>query len=125
MYSYPPEYLLHPVPVLAVYGLPETDEKLVDVEPTPLSRGDSLSNSLLKILTNKSEYTIYEATRYTTTQSPPPFRVITVSKVCHFFKQESFFFFNVYCLGLCFTSKTTTCNYEYTTTPLFTITTFS
>lgn len=92
MYSYPPEYLLHPVPVLALYGLTNTDETnlLVDVEPTetmgspsrrdPTSRS-GLANALLSIFTSKPEYTLYEATRYISTSHAPPFRVITVSKV--------------------------------------------
>ncbi|KAG2200136.1 hypothetical protein INT47_012417 [Mucor saturninus] len=91
MYSYPPEYLLHPVPVLALYGLANTDETnlLVDVEPTETtgspSRRDAtsrsgLANALLSIFTSKPEYTLYEATRYISTSHAPPFRVITVSK---------------------------------------------
>lgn len=92
MYSYPPEYLLHPVPVLALYGLTNADETslLVDVEPTetisspsrkdPTSRS-GLGNALLSVFTNKPEYTLYEATRYISTSQSPPFRVITVSKV--------------------------------------------
>jgi hypothetical protein len=98
MYSYPPEYLSHPVPVLAVYGLSEPEEKLVDVEST----ASSLNSSLLKLLTNKSEYTIYEATN---NQLPPPFRVITVSKVPILFK----YVFYLILLGLCFASETTSC----------------
>lgn len=102
MYSYPPEYLLHPVPVLALYGLKNTDEPslLVDVEPTENigspSRKDStsrsgLANSLLSILTNKTEYTLYEATRYLSNSQAPPFRVITVSKVILSFQHKTRF----------------------------------
>lgn len=97
MYSYPPEYLLHPVPVLALYGLTSSDEAsslLVDVDlPTSTTDSNSpsrgagattksgLANSLLSILTNKTEYNLYEATRYLSSNHAPPFRVITVSKV--------------------------------------------
>lgn len=92
MYSYPPEYLLHPVPVLAVYGLKSSDETLpplVDVEttdnntpsrPTSTTKG-GLVESLLNTLTAKTEYTLYEATKYLSGNQAPPFRVITVSKV--------------------------------------------
>ncbi|KAI7905331.1 Gryzun, putative trafficking through golgi-domain-containing protein [Cokeromyces recurvatus] len=84
MYSYPPEYLLHPTPVLALYGLTITNEaKLVDVdtqdtEPTTRS---NLVNLLLNIFTSKTDYTLYEAPKYlSNNQTLPPFRVITVSK---------------------------------------------
>ncbi|KAI9481008.1 MAG: Gryzun, putative trafficking through golgi-domain-containing protein [Benjaminiella poitrasii] len=91
MYSYPPEYLLHPVPVLALYGLTATDEaKLVDidipfddsVETTNLPAiRSTLVNSLLHTFTNKTDYTLYEASGYlSSNQASPPFRVITVSK---------------------------------------------
>ncbi|CEP08285.1 hypothetical protein [Parasitella parasitica] len=119
MYSYPPEYLLHPVPVLALYGLTTAaavdEPKLVDIdEPeNPATTANSndnsplivssyatapaatnttktttntttksgLASSLLNIFTSKSDYTLYEASRYVTSnQTPPPFRVITVSK---------------------------------------------
>ena len=98
MYSYPPEYLTHPVPVLAVYGLTESVEAppLIDVETTessnpPLQRGSStnlststraeLTTSLLTVLTSKTEYTLYEATKYLNSNQPPPFKVVTVEKV--------------------------------------------
>lgn len=113
MYSYPPEYLLHPVPVLALYGLTTStttaidETKLVDInEPaTPSSATNStdnspssiipqpaaaaaattssgLASSLLNVFTSKPDYTLYEASRYVSSnQVPPPFRVITVSKV--------------------------------------------
>lgn len=103
MYSYPAEYLLHPVPVLAIYGLssaPNTldDTKLVDVdEPaassnenassvnaSPPSTRSGLASSLLSLFTSKSDYSLYEASRHVSSnQIPPPFRVITVSKVRH------------------------------------------
>jgi hypothetical protein len=36
----------------------------------------------LNVFTSKSDYTLYEASRYVSSnQVPPPFRVITVSKV--------------------------------------------
>ncbi|CAO3693960.1 unnamed protein product [Rhizopus stolonifer] len=82
MYSYPEEYLFHPIPVMAVYGLPTPDEpslleKSEDVQKTKLTLGASL----LSILTQKTNYSLYEATAYLTNpQAPPPFRVISVSK---------------------------------------------
>lgn len=94
MYSYPPEYILHPVPVLGVYGLTTSDETslLVDVEPTdesPSRRSprSGLVHSLLNILTSKTEYTLYEATRYLSSNQTPPFKVITVSKVGSTYKK--------------------------------------
>ncbi|EPB84242.1 hypothetical protein HMPREF1544_09034 [Mucor circinelloides 1006PhL] len=95
MYSYPAEYLLHPVPVLAIYGLSAAsntdDTKLVDVDepatdinaspPSTTTTRSGLASSLLSIFTSKSDYTLYEASRYVSSnQIPPPFRVITVSK---------------------------------------------
>ncbi|KAI8643763.1 Gryzun, putative trafficking through golgi-domain-containing protein [Parasitella parasitica] len=120
MYSYPPEYLLHPVPVLALYGLTTATAadgpKLIDVDepenPSPTANSidnsplitlpssctatpaatttttttatttkSALASSLLNIFTSKSDYTLYEATRYVNgNQTPPSFRVITVSK---------------------------------------------
>ncbi|RCI01137.1 hypothetical protein CU098_002795 [Rhizopus stolonifer] len=72
---YPPEYLVHPVPVLAVYGL--TDDAVVAGDTSKLS----LVSTLVSVLTNKTEYTLYEASRYLTyPQTSPPFRVMTVSK---------------------------------------------
>lgn len=106
MYSYPPEYLLHPVPVLALYGLSATDEAPLidlDIPSSPITEASSnspnaspsrnqtvpssttrsgLVNGLLTLFTNKTEYNLYEACRYlSNNQAPPPFRVITVSKV--------------------------------------------
>ncbi|GAN09099.1 glutathione transferase omega-1 [Mucor ambiguus] len=100
MYSYPAEYLLHPVPVLAIYGLSSTsntpnDARLVDVDElaansteksssvnaSPPSTRSGLASLLLSLFTSKSDYTLYEASRYVSSnQIPPPFRVITVSK---------------------------------------------
>lgn len=104
MYSYPPEYLLHPVPVLALYGLSATDEApLIDLDipsevsnvpnaspsrnqPVPsgtaITTKSGLVNELLTLFTAKKEYNLYEASRYlSNNQVSPPFRVITVSKV--------------------------------------------
>lgn len=87
MYSYPAEYLLHPVPVMAVYGLPTPDEpSLLDALDEQPQKNESskmgLATNLLSLFTNKSEYTLYEATTYLSNQQvPPPFRVIPVSKV--------------------------------------------
>ncbi|KAG0750066.1 hypothetical protein G6F16_001788 [Rhizopus arrhizus] len=86
MYSYPAEYLLHPVPVMAVYGLPTPDEpSLLDALDEQPQKNESskmgLATNLLSLFTNKSEYTLYEATTYLSNQQvPPPFRVIPVSK---------------------------------------------
>lgn len=106
MYSYPAEYLLHPVPVLAIYGLSAAsntdDTKLVDVDepatdinaspPSTTTTRSGLASSLLSIFTSKSDYTLYEASRYVSSnQIPPPFRVITVSKVRTYCKTCSFY----------------------------------
>ncbi|KAI8355688.1 Gryzun, putative trafficking through golgi-domain-containing protein [Blakeslea trispora] len=81
MLNYPPEYLAHPVPVMAVYGLAEKDRApLVDVDDSTTTRSSPL-NSLFDLLTNKSDYSLYEATRYlSNSQVAPPFRVINVPK---------------------------------------------
>jgi hypothetical protein len=105
MYSYPPEYLLHPVPVLAIYGLSAADEAPLidlDIPSSPIVEASSspnaspsrnqivpssttrsgLVNGLLALFTSKTEHNLYEASRYLSNpQAPPPFRVITVSKV--------------------------------------------
>ncbi|KAI8996802.1 Gryzun, putative trafficking through golgi-domain-containing protein [Pilobolus umbonatus] len=90
MYSYPSEYLLHPVPVLAIYGLSATDEPSLLDQPTnvdivsPSRRGShtkaGLSSTLLNLLLSKSEYSLHEATSHLSNQQAPPFRVISVSK---------------------------------------------
>lgn len=94
MHSYPLDYLLHPVPVMAIYGLSPSDEpSLLDApiseetssqspKPSVTLPKSNLTCSLLELLTSKTEYTLYEATAYLSNQqTPPPFRVITVSKV--------------------------------------------
>ncbi|CAO3664089.1 unnamed protein product [Rhizopus microsporus] len=93
MHSYPLDYLLHPVPVMAIYGLSPSDEpSLLDApiseetssqspKPSVTLPKCNLTCSLLELLTSKTEYTLYEATAYLSNQqTPPPFRVITVSK---------------------------------------------
>ncbi|KAI8364823.1 Gryzun, putative trafficking through golgi-domain-containing protein [Choanephora cucurbitarum] len=81
MLTYPPEYLAHPVPVMAVYGLSDKEESpLVDVGDSATTRSGP-SSSLLDLLTSKSDYSVYEATRFLgNNQIAPPFRVINVPK---------------------------------------------
>ncbi|KAI9274175.1 Gryzun, putative trafficking through golgi-domain-containing protein [Sporodiniella umbellata] len=68
---------------MAVYGLSAPDEqslldtKIEDIQKTKITLGVSLLN----ILTTKVDYSLYEATSYLKNpQTPPPFRVISVSK---------------------------------------------
>ncbi|KAI8082919.1 Foie gras liver health family 1-domain-containing protein [Halteromyces radiatus] len=82
MDSYPSEYLLHPVPVLAIYGLREQQE-LIPTEPSNSDENKfhSLTTTLLNILLARQDFSLYDASRYITNATiPPPFRVITVQK---------------------------------------------
>ncbi|KAI9016573.1 Gryzun, putative trafficking through golgi-domain-containing protein [Phycomyces nitens] len=93
MNTYPAEYLLHPVPVLAVYGLSadqtstenektsvkESEDSIAILSSSPQTRPSSgrqglgsnpshlrsgLASTLHSILHNKHDFTLYEATRY-------------------------------------------------------------
>ncbi|KAL0079429.1 Foie gras liver health family 1-domain-containing protein [Phycomyces blakesleeanus] len=94
MNTYPAEYLLHPVPVLAVYGLSadqtstenekiptqkDSEESVAVISSSPQTRPSSgrqtpgnnalnlrssLASTLHSLLHNKHDFTLYEATRY-------------------------------------------------------------
>ncbi|KAI8069209.1 Gryzun, putative trafficking through golgi-domain-containing protein [Gongronella butleri] len=81
MEAYPPEYLLHPVPVLGVYGLDGQESSA----PQEIQLGDgktgTLASTLLSIFLARQVFSLYDATRYLTSAAiPPPFRVMTIEK---------------------------------------------
>jgi hypothetical protein len=80
MYSYPPEFLLHPVPVMVCYGLSgDADEVPSSDSPSQRDGRSGLVDALSTILNSKNDYSFHEATR--NPAQAPPFRIITVSKV--------------------------------------------
>jgi hypothetical protein len=86
MNTYPPEYLLHPVPVLAIYGLGTSKESdgsnPIDSSQPPVNKSNALASTLLNILLARQDFSLYDASRYMTNAViPPPFRVMTVPKV--------------------------------------------
>lgn len=89
MNTYPPEYLLHPVPVLAIYGLGTSSESngslttnQGDSSQPPANKSNALASTLLNILLARQDFSLYDASRYMTNAViPPPFRVMTIPKV--------------------------------------------
>ncbi|KAI8343321.1 Foie gras liver health family 1-domain-containing protein [Chlamydoabsidia padenii] len=84
MDTYPPEYLIHPVPVLAIYGLgtsTESNNSQTDYSQTASSKANTLTSTLLNILLARQEFSLYDASRYLNNPAiPPPFCVKTVPK---------------------------------------------
>lgn len=83
MNTYPQEYIVHSVPVLAVYGLnDQPSSPSTPRQHRPSSRA-SLGTTLATIFSSKQQYNVYESTRIQTHNSPgsPPFRVLFVDKV--------------------------------------------
>ncbi|KAI9306763.1 Foie gras liver health family 1-domain-containing protein [Cunninghamella echinulata] len=81
MDSYPTEYSLHPVPVLAIYGLKHNNNHIDNSTTQIESTSTPLSSTLLSILLARQDFSLYDSSRYLTNANiPPPFRVINVSK---------------------------------------------
>ncbi|KAI9311302.1 Gryzun, putative trafficking through golgi-domain-containing protein [Dichotomocladium elegans] len=109
MNTYPAEYVLHPVPVLGVYGLiasapqvqsddasdgntnpaPDTidaeKEASRSTSRPPVSSRNTLGTTLRSIFTNKQHFSLQEAARYQSAHgmpgnTTPPFRVVFIEK---------------------------------------------
>ena len=92
MNTYPAEYLLHPVPVLAVYGLGDSSSR-PDNEPPlesqrssarhPPSSRTTLGSHLKNVFANKQQHTVYESARPSAVPglATPAFKTIFVDKV--------------------------------------------
>ncbi|KAI8146339.1 Gryzun, putative trafficking through golgi-domain-containing protein [Fennellomyces sp. T-0311] len=88
MNTYPAEYLLHPVPVLAVYGLgdsrPDNEPSEAQRSPArhPPSSRATLGSHLKTVFSNKQQYSVYESARPAAVPglATPAFKAIFVDK---------------------------------------------